>query len=30
VLPPLVRHRLRDRRQAITDFLAKNQPAEPA
>jgi hypothetical protein len=29
VLPPLLQHRLRDRRQAITDFLARNQP-EPA
>jgi hypothetical protein len=28
VLPPLLQHRLRDRRQAITDFLAKNQPTE--
>ena len=29
VLPPLLQHRLRDRRQAIADFLARNQP-EPA
>ena len=28
-LPPLLQHRLRDRRQAIADFLARNQP-EPA
>jgi hypothetical protein len=24
VLPPLLQHRLRDRRQAIADFLARN------
>jgi hypothetical protein len=29
-VPPLLQHRLRDRRQAITYFLANNQPAEPA
>jgi hypothetical protein len=29
-LPPLPQHRLRDRRQVITDFLARNQSAEPA
>ena len=28
-LPPLLQRRLRDRRQAITDFLVKHQPPEP-